>query len=128
MARYVDPKLKQLEQWEAWKARQQPAVQAMAARFDPWSVYRLKTTGQRGVIAALEENDDGTWTFSLAITGQFNLVTVDALVHGVRCEDLEPSDLPGEGEPLGTMLTKPEDIAAYVEAHRPLASGGNRVN
>src|SRR5262245_33747881 len=42
-----EPTDEQLAGWVAWVAERPNHVRAIAERFDPWTMYRLTTTGQR---------------------------------------------------------------------------------
>jgi hypothetical protein len=111
MARFFEPTAKQIKGWAKWAAKRPPVIQALAARFDPWTLYSLN--GQR--VSVLGFNEDGT--VSVALTGEFNLVTFDRHVFGVDPDNLTECDLPDDDEPLGTLIAHPseEDFAAMRE-------------
>ena len=119
MARFEEPTRKQEQIWNAWVRKRPPAVRTVAERFDPWSLYRMKSSGQRVTIVSFGEHEDGSVTLTVNVTGQFNFVTFDRSVFGVDPDDLEPCDLPSKNEFLGTMLSEQKDIEAFVEAARP---------
>ena len=83
-------------------------------RFDPWSLYRLKTTGQRVTIYGFSENPEGIVTVTVRITGKYNLTDFDKIVFGIDPNDLEPCDPPPADEPVGTMLKTKVEIDEYV--------------
>ena len=101
--------------WAEWVASRPPVVQVMCALLPPDRLYLLKTSGHRVTLISYSENR----TVTVEVTGQFNAVDFDCKVFGISPEDLEECDLPGEDEPLGTMLRKQEDIEAFIDAIRP---------
>jgi hypothetical protein len=101
MARFIGPTPEQEQVWKEWVASRPDSVRAVAERFEPWSLYRMKSTGQRVTIASIFE--DGT--LSVNVTGEFNCVMMDRRVFGINPDDLEPCDLPDENEIIGTALT-----------------------
>lgn len=117
MARYVEPTREQQEGWAKWVASRPPAVREVANRFEPWSLYRLKTTNQRVTVVSFSEQPDGSVTLTVAVTGEFNAVLHDRAVFGIKPDDLEPCDLPGPEEPLGTVLSEAE-VMANIDALR----------
>jgi hypothetical protein len=104
MARFMEPTDKQERGWAKWVHEQPPKVRAIAKRFDPWTLYRLKTTNQRVILLSISENN----TITVAVTGQFNLVTHERQVFGINPDDLEPCDLPAEDEMVGSAMTDDE--------------------
>lgn len=115
MARFIEPRGKQERHWRIWVSTRPPKVRAIAERFDPWSLYRMRTTGQRVTIRSFA--DDGT--VSVAVTGQFNAVLHDAEVFGVNPDDLEECDLPGPDEVLGAAMTT-EEVEENLDEMRVL--------
>ena len=61
-------------------------------------------------------SEDGTLTVN--ITGEYNFVTFDRQVFGIKPEDLEECDLPGKGEPVGTVLTGTKEIDDFIDKIR----------
>ncbi len=100
--RYVQPTLEWVQGWEAWLADRPDNVREVACRFDPWTLYRLKTSGHRVIVQAFDEGVDGVVTLRVAVSGEFNFVTFERSVFGIRPDDLEECDLPASDEPLGT--------------------------
>jgi hypothetical protein len=118
MARIENPSKKQKAQWRKWVAERPRKVRKVAERFDPWSLYRMKSTGQRVTIRGFYE--DGT--LSVTVSGRFNLTLFERYVFGIDPADLEPCDLPGPTEAVGAMLTDGEveyNIDALRCAARP---------
>lgn len=100
---------------QQWLSTRPPVIQALAQRVPPGRLYLLKTTNHRVTIHAYSE--DGTVT--VAVTGEYNLTRFDRQVFGINPDDLEECDLPPPGEPLGTILTDPKDVADYIATMRP---------
>lgn len=115
MARIKEPTKKQEAGWRKWVANRPPSVRAIAQQFEPWSLYRMKSTGHRVTIASFFE--DGT--MSVHVTARFNFVFHDRCVFGIDPSDLEPCDLPGADEPVGSILTGTE-VEGNLDALRCL--------
>jgi hypothetical protein len=47
MTRWFDPTKEQEQLWAEWLAERPDNIRRVAERFDPWTMYRLTTTGQR---------------------------------------------------------------------------------
>ena len=115
MAKLMEPSAEQLAEWDAWVAERPPSVRAVAERFNPWTVYRFKDTGQRCTILAFGE--DGT--VRVAVTSVLNFVTFEREVFGVDPDNLEESDLPGPDELTGAMFVEEPDVERCADALRP---------
>lgn len=113
MAHYIEPTPDQQRAWREWVAERPPVVRRIAERFDPWTLYRLKTTNQRVTLLSISEDH----TVTVAVTGEFNLVMHDRQVFGINPDDLEPCDLPPPDAKLGTMLTE-QEVADNIDAMR----------
>ena len=100
--------------WDAWVASRPPVVQELCALLPPDRLYLLKTSGHR--VTLLSYSEDRTVT--VAVTGAFNALTFERQVFGIKPEDLEECDLPGDDEPLGAILTEREDVDAFIDAVR----------
>lgn len=120
MTRLMEPSAEQVAEWRGWVSGRPENVRAVAEKFDPWSLYRIKSTGQRVTLVSFGEQEDGDVTLTVNVTGQFNLIAFDREVFGVEPDDLEPCDPPDKGEIVGTVLTDEGDIDAYVDEIRPL--------
>ena len=93
-------------------------MRAIAKRFPPWELFRLKNTGQRVVVAGF--NEDGTVTVD--VRPDFNLMLFGVSVFGINPDDLEPCDIPGDDVPVGALMTHAEaeeNIDALRVAIRP---------
>lgn len=115
MARWTEPTPDQLEGYHAWIASRPPNVRAIAKNFEPWSLYLLKSTGQRVTVYSFSHADPVTLT--VQVEGKFNLVTFDRQVFGISPSDLEPCDLPAASELLGSMMTQ-NDVEANIDGLR----------
>lgn len=109
MARIVQPSKAELRSWNRWVSGRPPSVRAVAERLDPWTLYCLKTTGQRVTVYSYSE--DGTVTVD--VDAAFNLCLFPARVFGIDPNDLSPCDLPGASDAVGALLSD-----ADVEANR----------
>jgi len=105
----------QKKEWNEWVTSRPEVIQDLCRRFPPYNLYRLKTTGSRVTLYSYSE--DGTITVN--ITGEYNALMFDRQVFGIKPEDLEECDLPSEDERLGTILTKEEDVNAFIDIVRP---------
>ncbi len=104
MARYHTPTAEQEQAWREWVETRPPVVRTIAERFDPWTLYRLNTTGQRVTLHSISE--DGTVTVN--VLGDFNFVVNERAVFGINPDHLEECDLPAPDEVLGSVLTDEE--------------------
>lgn len=111
MARVIEPTEEDQADWAEWVGSRPDSVRIIAEKFDPWSLFRLKTTDQRVTIYSFSE--DGTVTVN--ITGEFNLHLFDSQVFGINPDDLEPCELPDT--PTGSLMT-PDDVEDNVDILR----------
>ena len=116
MALFVEPTSEQRAAYRKWVKSRPPAVRRVAECFDPWTLYRMKGTGQRVTLRSFSESKDKPVTMSVNVSGQFNYVAFDRYVFGVDPAELEPCDLPAADETLGTALTEEGEIQAFVDA------------
>lgn len=77
--RFTEPTPEQVEAFKAWVSDLPQKVREVAEKFDIWTLYRLKTTGQRVFIQSFDETGDRV-TLTIGVTGEFNLVT-----HSGQC-------------------------------------------
>lgn len=111
-----------MKAWDEWVESRPPVVQDLCRRYPPDRLYRIKDSGHRCTLVSYSE--DGT--MKVNVTGQFNFVTFDRQVFGIKPENLEECDLPGADEHLGTALTEKEDIDAFVDLVRPAVLAGRK--
>lgn len=116
MARYVEPTLEQQAAWQEWMASRPAVVKAIAERFDPWSLYKLKPTRQRVTLAAI--NEDGT--LRVNVSAEFNFVLFARSVFGINPDDLESCELPDPGDALLGAVLSDSDVGANIDALRVL--------
>ena len=55
--KWYEPDAAKHAAWKAWLAERPPHVRAVAERFNPWTLYKLTTTGQRCSIIGFHEVD-----------------------------------------------------------------------
>lgn len=55
MIRWNEPTEEQRTEFEAWRDARPEHVRAVAKKFDPWTMYRLTTTGQRCRVIGFHE-------------------------------------------------------------------------
>lgn len=104
--KYMEPTAAQLRGWKRWVSKLPAHVRVVAGRFDPWTLYRLKTTGDRVTVYSF--SDDATVT--VIVSGRWNKVMFERQVFGIPAELLEECDLPGPDEEVGAILTHEEAI------------------
>lgn len=126
MARLYDPSPEQQASWDQWVASRPANVRAVAENFDPWSLYRIKATGQRCTLVSFGEADDGSVTLAVAVTGEHNLTMFDRKVFGLNPHDIEPCDPAPPGETVGIVLTDLDAIDSYIDAIRPMVLARRR--
>lgn len=141
--RHTNPTPEQERLWKEWLDKPEHAkIRAAAERLDPWTLYRLKTTGQRVYLLAFTDpGGDGKVTCRVGVSGEYNLVTFERDVFGVDPDNLEECDLPGPGEVVGTFdlpdnlvvnlrNSYPEGIPRHVAldliARYPIKRGGQQ--
>lgn len=100
--RYVEPTSEQRLGWEAWVAELPDLVRTIALKFDPWTLYRMKSTDQRVTVAAFDVQENNKVTLRVNVSGEFNFVTLERSVFGIDPDNLEECDLPSMDESLGT--------------------------
>ena len=120
MAVIETPTPDMIAEYQAWLAGRPPQVRAVAERFRPWELYRLKTSKHRVIVLSFGETMDGRVELTVLVSGQFNAVMFDRQVFGINPDDLEPCELPTEDEVLGTMMT-PEEVDENIDALRAMA-------
>jgi hypothetical protein len=113
-----EPSTEQKAEWAEWLSTRPEQIKKLAERFNPWTLYRMKSTGHRVTLESFDEEHNGTVSMTVAVTGQFNQVAFDRCVFGVKVEDLEECDLPTG--PVGTALTQ-EQVDENLDVLRVLA-------
>jgi len=120
MARVMEPTAEQEAGYRAWVASRPDAVRLVAEQFDPWSLYRLKTSGHRVTVASFGEGEDGSVTLTVNVLADYNLVMFERQVFGIAPTDLEPCDLPRPDEVIGAALSQHE-VTQNLDALRVIA-------
>ena len=120
MARIFEPTKAQEKSFKKWVASRPAIVRVVAERFEPWSLYRLKTTGQRVQVISFGEGHDDVVTLTVRVSAEFNATLFERDVFGINPDDLEPCELPGPDEPVGALLA-PEEVDANLDALRAMA-------
>ena len=115
MAKIIEWSEEQEKAWEDWVSTRPQIIQDLCERFPPYNLYRLKSSGHRVTLYSYSE--DGTITVN--VSGEYNAVTFDRQVFGIKPEDLEECDLPGTDEWIGTVLTGEEDVKEFIDRVRP---------
>ena len=117
MARFEQPTPEDEADYRLWVAGRPEPVRLVAERFEPWSLYAL---GHRRVtVVSFDEHENGDVTITVSITGDFNLIPFNREVFGIEPDELTPCDPPHEDEVVGTLLTEPEDVQAYINSLSP---------
>lgn len=101
MANYFEPDEEQQAGYAAWVAERPPHVRVVAERFQPWGLYRMKSTGHRVIVLSFGESEDQSVTLTVHISADFNHLMFERQVFGINPDDLEPCDLPAPDEPTG---------------------------
>lgn len=83
MAMFYEPTPEQKSAWKTWVAERPLTVRAVAERFDPWSLYRMKPNGERVTIASFGEGENGVVTVTVNVTAEYNFVLFERQVFGV---------------------------------------------
>lgn len=106
--------------WKEWLADPERAlIREAASRLDPWTLYRLKTTGQRVFLISFNDPPPGgKVTCKVGVSGEFNLISHERAVFGIDPDDLEECDLPGPDELVGS-LDLPVEVVKDLFAKYP---------
>ena len=88
MGRFIEPDDNNVRDWNEWVESRPATVKAIAKRFDPWSLYWMRSTGQRVTLYSINENG----TVSVNVLRMWNFVVQERRVFGVDPDDLEACD------------------------------------
>jgi len=116
MARISEPTKAEERDWKRWVAKRPAVVKAICERLDPWTLYRMKPTGDR--VTLYSASEDGTVTVN--VLAEFNLTMFERRVFGIDPDDLEPCELPAPEEPVGAMLSG-EEVDDNIDVLRAMA-------
>jgi hypothetical protein len=120
MARVHDPTPEEIATWNDW-VRERPApIREMIEqyKFDPWTLYLLKTSGHRVTLYSFDESKEGPPTLKVYVSGDYNAVAFERRVFGIKPEDLEECDLPPPGTLTGSLDLDPHEAHALAERIR----------
>lgn len=76
-------------EWEKWVRTRPEHVRKVAKRFNSWSLYRLKTTGQIVYLLQFDEMVDGSITIKVRVDEDLNPGQFARDVFGIDPNDLE---------------------------------------
>src|SRR5579862_6161244 len=97
MAHWFTPTEKEKTGYAKWVESRPAMVREVAARFAPWILYRMKSTGHRVLVKSFGEWEHGV-SLTVVVDGRFNRLAFERNVFGVEPDDLEECDLPPLGE------------------------------
>ena len=117
MAEFFEPTKEQKIEWGKWVSDRPDDVRRVAERFNPWTLYRMKSTGQRVSVYSYGEQEDGETTLTVNITGDYNRVAFNRQVFGINPNDLEECDLPDKAELVGEFMSEDEQVD-YINSRR----------
>lgn len=121
MANWFEPTETAKKAWETFVASRPTVVREAIEKSGlvPWKLYRMSSTGHRVYLYSFDEQEDGTVTVQVDVTGQFNLVMMERRVFGIALDELTECDLPAVGEPLGSAGMSPEEALAAMRKAKP---------
>lgn len=111
MARYTEPTEEQLKSWKEWVESRPKSIRKLAERFDPWSLYKMKSTGHLVMVSAFHEDN----TLTVLVTADFNVILHERKVFGIDPDDLEPAEIPAQ---KGMALMTQEQVHENLDALR----------
>ena len=103
---HFEPTQEQIDGYAEWVAQRPESIRKVIddLKLTPWTLYKLKTTGQRVTVGAFSEPEvGGKVTCIISVLGEFNLVCHERSVFGIDPYDLEECDLPGPDDPVGNL-------------------------
>jgi hypothetical protein len=115
---FREPSPEEKNQWEGWVASRPVIVRSVIEtyKFEPWKLYRLKSSNHRVTLISFEEHNGAPVTLKVAVTGDFNCVAFERAVFGIKPEDLEECDLPAPDEILGSAGMSLEEVITLRDA------------
>lgn len=101
MAKWVIPTEEAENEYANWITSRPHSVQKVLLDYnlDPYTLYRLKTTGQIGTLYSITESGTVTMDFDAKYNAH-NPAMADRRVFGINPADLEECDLPEGVEPV----------------------------
>ena len=113
MATIYEPTDDIRELWREFVESRPEAVRAVACRFNPWTLYRMGSSGHRCTIHSFDEEAGGAVSMQVNVTGEYNFVMFDRIVFGVDPDTITECDLPSNEEPVGN-LDMPIDMVKAI--------------
>ena len=116
MARIITPTVEQEQGWQEWVASRPPQVRDIARRFDPWTLYMLKSTGQLVTLRSFEfdETSDRV-TLKVEANGE---TAGDKILSGINPDDLSAPNAAYSEEDASPPLLDEDEIDAQIESFR----------
>jgi hypothetical protein len=96
--------------WQEWLDERPADVRAVAERFNPWTMYRLTTTGQRCQVIGFHETDDGPTVYIYAEHETLGPMT-GVNVFGINPDDVVPWE--GDKRPGWVVERTPSSGATF---------------
>lgn len=92
MANIVEPTEELQSMFEEWIAGEDMTdeIKAIARKYPPWNLYRLKTTDQK--VRTISFSDNGT--VRVLVSNKYNFDPTNTEVYGIDPNDLEECDIP----------------------------------
>jgi hypothetical protein len=108
---------KEQAEWDEWLAERPPEIRAVAERLNPWTLYRLKTTGQFVTVLSYQEGNHGDGdpmfhnvTLNIEVNARWNWAAFPGRrVFGVNPDDLEEIDEMPEESYFGPIVFEVSD-------------------
>ena len=113
--RYADPTADMLREWATWLAARPERVRLVAEKFDPWTLYRLASSGHRVFIVSFDEAVDGHVLLRVGVSGEFNALAFERTVFGIEPEDLTECDLPRPDENVGSADLDIDEVIVLMQ-------------
>ncbi len=121
MTRIQELTAEEEKDWAAWLAERPACIREVAAKYPPWELYMLKSSGHRVVIASYGEPPSGRAsdvTFTVLVGGEYNFVAFERNVFGITQSDLEPCGLAPADELIGNAGMDKETALTWVRARK----------
>ena len=99
-----------MDAWNEWVDSRPESVRAIASMYTPDKLYRM-ASGHRCTIYSYSE--DGTVT--VAVTGEYNLVSFSRRVFGIDPSSLVECDLPSKDEELGDLGMSVDEVKDMLQ-------------
>lgn len=87
---WTTPEQEHRDAWSEWLAERPENVRTVAERFDPWTMYRLTTTGQRCQVIGFHETSDEATPVTVYIYAEHETL---GPMSGVQVFGIDPATL-----------------------------------